>query len=202
MTGSQLKRGWRHSHSIRPNFWGRYVDDTGMLTKKIHVQALFDHINQQHKCISPLKKREKMGHGQCSMSEWSERWRISWRIYIERRHPWATTYSVPHIIRHLKSSVPSSLFCRCETVIIEEEKKQVEMEKIKKDLRICGFHEWAHRQVKQQEQRRERKLKEVTRSQRRRRNMSWSHTAGVCLRDWWGCTRDMGLACTPCWGSH
>ena len=30
-----------------PKFWSRYVDDMGVITKKIHVQVLFDHINQQ-----------------------------------------------------------------------------------------------------------------------------------------------------------
>ena len=33
-----------------PKFWGRYGDN-GVNNKKIHVQALFDHINEQHDSI-------------------------------------------------------------------------------------------------------------------------------------------------------
>ena len=35
-----------------PKFWGRYVDDERVITKKINVQALLDHINQQHESIT------------------------------------------------------------------------------------------------------------------------------------------------------
>ena len=34
-----------------PKFWGRYVDDTGVVGKKQHEDELFNHINQQHPSI-------------------------------------------------------------------------------------------------------------------------------------------------------
>ena len=44
-----------------------------------------------------------------------------------------------------KLNVLSLLFHRCETIITEK-KKQAEMEKIKKDIRVCGYSEQALRQ--------------------------------------------------------
>ena len=35
-----------------PCFWGRYIDDTGTVHKKHHVQGLFEHINGQHESIA------------------------------------------------------------------------------------------------------------------------------------------------------
>ena len=34
-----------------PKFWARYVDDTGVVTKKLHEDELFNHINRQHPSI-------------------------------------------------------------------------------------------------------------------------------------------------------
>ena len=34
-----------------PKFWARYVDDTGVVTKKLHEEELFNHINRQHPSI-------------------------------------------------------------------------------------------------------------------------------------------------------
>ena len=35
-----------------PCFWGQYVDDTGIVQKKHHIQSLFEHINGQHESIA------------------------------------------------------------------------------------------------------------------------------------------------------
>ena len=35
-----------------PRFRGRYVDDTGTVQKKHHIQGLFEHINGQHESIA------------------------------------------------------------------------------------------------------------------------------------------------------
>ena len=38
-------------------FWGRYVDETGVVTKKIYDDELFQHINKQHPRIKfPIEK--------------------------------------------------------------------------------------------------------------------------------------------------
>ena len=34
-----------------PHFWGRYIDDTGVVIKKEYEDELFQHINQQHNSI-------------------------------------------------------------------------------------------------------------------------------------------------------
>ena len=35
-----------------PRFWEWYIDDTGTVQKKHHIQGLFEHINGQHESIA------------------------------------------------------------------------------------------------------------------------------------------------------
>ena len=47
-----------HTAPHPPKFWGRYVDDTGVIIKADHEQELFDHINNQHPSIKlTIEKR-------------------------------------------------------------------------------------------------------------------------------------------------
>ena len=41
-----------------PKYWGRYVDDTGVVGRGEHQQELFDHINKQHDSIGFTIERE------------------------------------------------------------------------------------------------------------------------------------------------
>ena len=102
-------------------------------------------------------------------------------MYTERRHTWTTTYSSHHFIWHLKKlSVPSSLFHRCETFKTDENRK-VNREKIKKDLRVCGYPEWAIRQEKQQGEQRLERDKERERDEKR----VFNHKGEVCGHALW-----------------
>ena len=77
--------------------------------------------------------------------------------------------------------------------ITDEEKKKVEREKIKKDMRVCGYPEWAlrhgetnckeSRDEREREKEKERELKEEIPPQRRRGNMWSSSTVGYYLKD-------------------
>ena len=39
-------------------FWGRYIDDTGVVIKKEYEDELFQHINQQHNSIKFIIEQE------------------------------------------------------------------------------------------------------------------------------------------------
>ena len=49
-----LKEAFPHP----PTYWVRYADDMGVVTKKIHEEELFDHVNKQHPNIKFTIERE------------------------------------------------------------------------------------------------------------------------------------------------
>ncbi|XP_019627206.1 PREDICTED: uncharacterized protein LOC109472073 [Branchiostoma belcheri] len=55
----EFERKALHTAPHRPKFWGRYVDDTGVVNRQEHEQELFDHINTQHDSIKFTIEREQ-----------------------------------------------------------------------------------------------------------------------------------------------
>lgn len=128
-----------------PKFWGRYVDDTATITKKSHVQALFQHINEQHHSISfTIEEEDEEGAlPVLDVKMIKDSNRIKTDVYRKATHTdhylqWSSHHPVSQ-----KLSVPASLYHRCESVISDDNMKRVEREKIKSDLTKCGYPKWA-----------------------------------------------------------
>ncbi|XP_019635228.1 PREDICTED: uncharacterized protein LOC109478212 [Branchiostoma belcheri] len=80
----------------RPKFWGRYVDDTGIVNQQAHEQELFEHINQQHDSIKFTMEREQDGRLPMLdvMLIKNQDRTITTDVY-RKRHTQTTTYSGP-----------------------------------------------------------------------------------------------------------
>ena len=124
---------------------GRYVDDTATITKKAHVEALYEHINTQHHSIAfTIEEEDDAGTlPMLDVKMIKENNRIKTDIYRKATHTdhclqWSSHHPVSQ-----KLSVPASLYHRCESVISEDEKKKMEREKIRSDLTKCGYPKWA-----------------------------------------------------------
>ncbi|XP_013411770.1 uncharacterized protein LOC106174656 [Lingula anatina] len=131
-----------------PKFWGRYVDDTGVVSKKTHVQALFEHINAQHQSIHFTIEEENV-EGSLPMLDvkmTKDKERIKTTVYRKATNTDHYLQWSSHHPTSQKLSVPASLFHRCETVISDTEDKQTERKKIEKDLLACGYPKWALKQ--------------------------------------------------------
>ena len=93
-----------------------------VITKKIHLHTLFDHINQQHESIN-FSTEEEGADGTLPMLD-IRMIREGENITMEWSYMQTTTYSGLHIIQYLKLSVPSLLFYRCESVITDKEQRK------------------------------------------------------------------------------
>jgi hypothetical protein len=128
-----------------PRLWCRYVDDTGTVQKKHHVEGLFQHINGQHESIAfTIEEQDSDGNLPMLDVMWSRKGnQIGTDVYRKPTHmdhylQWDSHHPVAH-----KLSVVRTLFHRVETHITDEERKKVEKEKIRSDLRRCGYPNWA-----------------------------------------------------------
>lgn len=128
-----------------PKYWGRYVDDTGVIGKKAHEDELFDHINKQHESIKFTIEKEN--DDQCLPMLDLEMIRkdnsITTNIYRKPTHTdhylqWSSHHPV-----HQKLGVVRTLMHRADTLIADDTLRKEEKEKVKTALRACGYPEWA-----------------------------------------------------------
>ena len=100
-------------------FWGRYINDTGVVIKKEHEDELFQHIIQQHTNIKFTSKQED-----------DENSRITTDIYKKWTHTdqylqWTSKHPV-----HLKLGIVRRLMHHAETLIKDEGRMKIEKVKV------------------------------------------------------------------------
>ncbi len=142
-----------------PKYWGRYVDDTGVIVKKEHENELFDHINSQHNSIKFTieKEDEENCLAMLDLKLIRKDNRISTDIYRKPTHTdhylqWSSHHPVQQ-----KLGVVRTLMHRADTLIADEFLRKQEKDKVRTALRFCGYPEWA---LKEGEWKRKRKENE------------------------------------------
>mgnify|MGYP001824971233 CR=1 FL=1 len=141
-----------------PRFWGRYVDDTGVIIKKEYEQELFDHINSQHNSIKFTIEKEDKDNSlpMLDLKLIRKDNTITTDIYRKPTHTdhylqWSSHHPVQQ-----KIGVVRTLMHRAETLIRDEERRKVEKEKVKEALRHCGYPEWALKEGESRSKRQQR----------------------------------------------
>ncbi|CAH1267006.1 Hypp3654 [Branchiostoma lanceolatum] len=129
----------------RPKFWGRYVDDTGVVNQREHEQELFEHINKQHDSIKFTIEKEKDGRLPMLdvMMIRNPDNSITTDVYRKETHTdqylqWSSNHPV-----HQKLGIVRTLMHRADTLIEDPTLRAVEKEKVREALRHCGYPEWA-----------------------------------------------------------
>ena len=160
-----------------PKFWGRYVDDTGVIIRKEHEQELFDHINSQHNSIKFTIEREDKDNSlpMLDLKLIRSGNSVSTDIYRKPTHTdhylqWSSHHPVQQ-----KIGVVRTLMHRASTLIRDEERRKAEKEKVKDALRHCGYPEWALREGESRSKRQEKaKTAEKTGSQEQDRRKGFA----------------------------
>ena len=131
-----------------PKFWGRYVDDTGVIIKKAHEDELFNHINVQHESIKFTIEREDDNNSlpMLDLKLIRDKNKVTTDIYRKPTHTdhylqWSSHHPVQQ-----KLGIVRTLMHRADTLIADHEKRKIEKDKIKTALRTCGYPEWALRE--------------------------------------------------------
>ena len=111
-----------------PKFWRRYIDDTGVVTKKEHEDELFQHINQQHKSIKFTFEQEGDDNSLLVLviRMIRENNSITTDIYRKVTHTdqclqWTSNHPV-----HQKLGIVRTLMHHAETLIKDEGKIKIE----------------------------------------------------------------------------
>ncbi|KAI8515711.1 hypothetical protein Bbelb_065240 [Branchiostoma belcheri] len=129
----------------RPKFWGRYVDDTGVVNQREHEKGLIEHINNQHSSIKFTIKREKDGRLPmldvmmiCKPDN-----SITTDMFRKETHTdhyllWSSNHSV-----HQKLGIVRTLMHRANTLIEDHTLRAAEKEKVREALHLYGYLEWA-----------------------------------------------------------
>ena len=129
----------------RPKFWGRYVDDTGVVNQQEHEQELFEHINKQHDSIKFTIEREK----DCRLPMLDVMMirkpdnSIITDVFRKETHTdhylqWSSNHPVQQ-----KLGIVRTLMHRANTLIEDHSLREAEKEKVRVALRHCGYPEWA-----------------------------------------------------------
>ena len=128
-----------------PKYWGRYVDDTGVIIQRDYENELFEHINKQHDSIKFTIEREDEDQSLPMLDLKLKRneKNISTDIYRKPTHTdhylqWSSHHPVQQ-----KLGVVRTLIHRANTLIADEDLRKVEVKKVKDALRVCGYPEWA-----------------------------------------------------------
>ena len=131
-----------------PKFWGRYIDDAGVVIEKEHEEELFCHINQIHPNIKFTIEREDENNSlpMLDLRLSREGNRISTDIYRKPTHTDHYLQWKSHHPAQQKKGIVRTLMHRADTLVADEKKNRREKEKIKCDLRQCGYPEWALRE--------------------------------------------------------
>ena len=144
-----------------PKFWARYVDDTGVVTKKLHEEELFNHINRQHPSIKFTIETEvdnSLPMLDLKLNRTNNT--IIADIYRKPTHTdhylqWSSHHPVQQ-----KLGIVCTLMHRADTIISDNNLKKVEKEKIRTALRNCGYPEWALKEGEQRGKKRDTERKE------------------------------------------
>ncbi|XP_078614276.1 uncharacterized protein LOC144883555 [Branchiostoma floridae x Branchiostoma japonicum] len=132
----------------RPKFWGRYVDDTGVVNQREYEQELFEHINSQHDSIQFTIEREKDNRLPMLdvMMIRNPDNTITTDVFRKETHTdhylqWSSNHPVQQ-----KLGIVRTLMHRANTLIKDPALRVAEKEKVKDALRQCGYPEWALRE--------------------------------------------------------
>ena len=127
----------------RPKFWGRYVDDTGVVNQREYEQELFEHINSQHDSIQFTMEREKDNRLPMLdvMMIRNPDNTITTDVFRKETHTdhylqWSSNHPVQQ-----KLGIVRTLIHRASTLIKDPALKLAEKEKVKDALRQCGYPE-------------------------------------------------------------
>ena len=139
-----------------PKFWARYVDDTGVVTKKLHEEELFNHINRQHPSIKFTIETEvdnSLPMLDLKLNRTNNT--IIADIYRKPTHTdhylqWSSHHPVQQ-----KLGIVCTLMHRADIIISDNNLKKVEKEKIRTALRNCGYPEWALKEGEQRGKKRD-----------------------------------------------
>jgi hypothetical protein len=125
--------------------WFRYVDDTFVIIQQQHEQYFFEHINFIQPSIQFTKELETNGElpfldifvhksesGHLSTSVYRKPTHTNQYLNFNSNHPLNT-----------RIGVAKTLFDRANTIISDNEKRQVEYDLIKSSLKRCGYKNWA-----------------------------------------------------------
>ena len=127
-----------------PKFWGRYVDDTGVVIKKDHEDELFNHINNIHESIQfTIEKEQEDTLPMLDLKLIRKDNKVTTDIYRKPTHTDHYLQWSSHHPASQKVGVVRTLMHRAETLIKDEDLRKIEKDKIKNALRVCGYPEWA-----------------------------------------------------------
>ena len=121
--------------------WKRYVDDTFVVIKEEHVEALHKHLNEQFQGVAFTLERETAGVLPFLDVEVRRRedGGVSTTVFRKGTHTDKyLDFNSHHSTQH-KESVIRSLVQRVETFPSDETKKSVEMRHVKKALRANNY---------------------------------------------------------------
>ncbi|XP_019613587.1 PREDICTED: adhesion G-protein coupled receptor G7-like [Branchiostoma belcheri] len=145
----EFERKALHTAPHRPKFWGRYVDDTGVVNRQEHEQELFDHINTQHDSIKFTIEREQNNRLPMLdvMMVRNPDNTITTDVFRKETHTdhylqWSSNHPVQQ-----KLGIVRTLMHRANTLIEDHALREAEKEKVRVALRHCGYPEWALREV-------------------------------------------------------
>ncbi|XP_019615955.1 PREDICTED: uncharacterized protein LOC109463556, partial [Branchiostoma belcheri] len=143
-----MERKALHTAPHRPKFWGRYVDDTGVVNRQEHEQELFDHINTQHDSIKFTIEREQDNRLPMLdvMMVRNPDNTITTDVFRKETHTdhylqWSSNHPVQQ-----KLGIVRTLMHRANTLIEDPALREAEKEKVRVALRHCGYPEWALRE--------------------------------------------------------
>ncbi|XP_072048492.1 uncharacterized protein [Amphiura filiformis] len=137
--------------NCQPRKWKRYVDDVLEIVSKGSAEQLTSHINQVDKAGNIKFTFEKEENSQIAFLDTLivKRQDGSVKLLVYRKKTHTDQYlhfQSHHPLQH-KLGVIRTLMDRKDKVITEEADKLVEEQKIKEALKICGYPEWAFKDV-------------------------------------------------------
>ena len=127
-----------------PRVWKRYVDDTFVVIKTVHIEEFTDHINNIDPNIKFTREEEEDGKLPfldtlvCRQPDGT----LKVKVYRKPTHTEQyLNFSSHHPLEH-KLSVVRTLLHRAETVVTDPADKAEEIAHVKNALRNCGYKDW------------------------------------------------------------
>ncbi|XP_072017510.1 uncharacterized protein [Amphiura filiformis] len=127
-----------------PRVWKRYVDDTFVVIKTVHIEEFTDHINNIDPNIKFTREEEEDGKLPfldtlvCRQPDGT----LKVKVYRKPTHTEQyLNFSSHHPLEH-KLSVVRTLLHRAETVVTDPADKAEEIAHVKNALKNCGYQDW------------------------------------------------------------
>ncbi|XP_072021483.1 uncharacterized protein [Amphiura filiformis] len=137
--------------NCQPRMWKRYVDDVLEIVSKGSAEQLTSHINQVDKTGNIKFTYEKEENSQIAFLDTlivkKQDGSVKLLVYRKKTHTDQYLHFQSHHPLQHKLSVIRTLMDRKDKVITEEADKLVEEQKIKEALKLCGYPEWAFKDV-------------------------------------------------------